>query len=176
VRVEATLPGGVAAQPGEQVLAVMYRWWLAMIGITFFTLGLGEIWRRRHYIAVTNQRVLYGRGILSRTRRTIPLERVQDVTYHSVLGFIGGIDVSSAGGEVGTIRDSGFRPKQAKEFVNLLNERIHRPGLDDGLSRPAAPVTGDVAESLEQLKTLKDEGLLTDREYATKREEILSRL
>jgi hypothetical protein len=93
--VPAQLPGGPSLQPGEQVLAVMYRWWFATAPFHLFTLGLYEFFRV---------------------------------------------------------------PEQG------------------GVAGPATSDTDDPAASLRQLQALKDQGLLTDDEYAEKRQDILKRL
>jgi membrane protein YdbS with pleckstrin-like domain len=183
------LPGGVSLQPGEQVLFVIYRWWLAVAPFYLFTLGLYEIWRRRRFIALTNERLLYCKGILLfKTQRSIPVDRVQDATYKRAL-WMGLVDISSAGGSFGKISDAAYKPSQAREFVARLHDRIE-PGQvgEQGLisggvasraaggASPARPDTYDPAASLRQLQRLKDQGLLTDDEYAEKRQEILKRL
>jgi hypothetical protein len=178
----ARLPGGIFLQPGEQVLAVMYRWWLAVAPFYFFTLGLYEIWRRRRFIALTTERLLYCKGILVfKTQRSIPVDRVQDATYTRFL-WMGLVDISSAGGSFGKISDTAYKPSQTREFVARLQDRIGQGQADDqglisgGVPSPATSDTGDAAASLRQLQALKDQGLLTDDEYDEKRQEILKRL
>jgi len=172
---ERRLPTGIELHSGERLVASIYPWWLATIGYYLLTLGLWEIWRRRHFIALTDQRLLHGKGIvLSKSLRSVPLSRVQDATYDRKL-WAGGVQISSAGGSFGNLSDATFRPKQAKEFVHLLNEHIrHRQGHDGVSAGPEAPV--DPAAALRRLQELKDEGLITADEYAQKRAEILARL
>jgi Bacterial PH domain len=45
------------------------------------TLGVYGIWRKRHTFVLTDRRVLIGRGVLVRTERSIPLDRVHDAVY-----------------------------------------------------------------------------------------------
>jgi membrane protein YdbS with pleckstrin-like domain len=177
----ARLPGGIFLQPGEQVLAVMYRWWLAVAPFYFFTLGLYEIWRRRRFIALTNERLLYCKGILLfKTQRSIPVDRIQDATYKRLL-WMGLVDISSAGGSFGKISDTAYKPSQTREFVARLQERIGQVRADNqglisgGVPTRARSDTAAVA-SLRQLQALKDQGLVTDDEYDEKRQEILKRL
>jgi hypothetical protein len=64
------------------------------------TLGLYEIWRRRTQFIVTNRRVIWRRGVIERSERSIPLSRLQDVTKQKRL-LSGWIELSSAGGPEG---------------------------------------------------------------------------
>jgi hypothetical protein len=70
--------------------------WIRWLG----TLGLYEIWRRKTQFIVTNRRVIWRRGVINRTERSIPLSRLQDVTKQRRL-MSGWIELSSAGGTEG---------------------------------------------------------------------------
>lgn len=173
-----SLPGGVSMQPGEQVLEVIYRWWFATAPFHLFTLGLYEFWRRRRFIALTTERLLHCRGILLfKAQRSIPMDRVQDAAYKRYL-WMGAIEISSAGGSFGRITDAAYKPSRTKEFVARIQDRIEQVHVPDqgGVAGVATSDTGDLAADLRQLQALKDEGLLTDDEYAEKRQEILKRL
>ena len=61
------------------------------------TLGFYEIWRRRTQFIVTNRRVVWRRGLINRSERSVPLSRVQDVTTRKGL-LTGWVELSSAGG------------------------------------------------------------------------------
>jgi Short C-terminal domain/Bacterial PH domain len=171
------LPGGVTLQDGETAERVIYppisRTWPLYLP----TLGLWEIWRRRHYLALTNQRLMHGKGIVMiKTHRSIPLARIQDATYTRVM-WLGGVQISSAGGESGTLKDANYSPKDARAFVDAVNKATTHPG--PGLGEPAvaaAQQAGSAGDDLRQLAKLKDEGLVTDEEYEAKRQELLQRL
>ena len=174
----ARLPGGVSLQPNEQVLAVMYRWWVATAPFHLFTLGLYEFWRRRRFIALTTERLLHCRGILLfKAQRSIPLDRVQDATYKRVF-WMGLVEISSAGGSFGRINDTAYKPSQTREFVARIQDRLEQVQAPEqgGVAGPPTSDAGDAAASLRQLQALKDQGLLTDPEYGEKRQEILKRL
>jgi membrane protein YdbS with pleckstrin-like domain len=177
------LPKGVTLHEGETPERVMYP----SVGVTWplhlWTLGLWEIWRRRHYLALTNQRLIHGKGVaVVKTRRSVPLSRVQDATYTRVL-WMGGVEISSAGGEFGTLKDAMYSPRGAQAFVDALNKvagHAGSPGL--GVPAVAAPQTAPAAapagpaEDLRQLAKLREEGLVTEEEYEAKRQELLKRL
>jgi hypothetical protein len=165
-------------QPDEQVLAVIYRWWFATAPFHLFTLGLYEFWRRRRFIALTTERLMLCRGILLfKAQRAIPLDRIQDAAYKRYL-WMGAVEISSAGGSFGKITDTAYKPSRMKEFIARVQDSIEQVQVPEqgGVAAPASSDTGDPAASLRQLQALKDQGLLTDDEYAEKRQEILKRL
>src|SRR5262245_59703653 len=46
-----------------------------------YTLCLYGFWRQRHTFVLTDRRVILGKGILKRTERSIPIERIDDAIY-----------------------------------------------------------------------------------------------
>lgn len=67
--------------PDEDVVMSATPGRLTTIPKYIFTLGLYEIWRRRNVAVVTNQRILFGSGVVQRTEKSIPLKRVMDVAF-----------------------------------------------------------------------------------------------
>jgi hypothetical protein len=173
---KARLPRGVELHPDERVVEIMYPWWAATILAYLLTLGLWEIWRRRHYVAMTNQRLLHGRGIVMwKSQRSVPLVRVQDATYDR-RAWAGGVQVSSAGGSFGKLSDIVYRPREAKEFVRRLSDCIGRQ-TGDGVSEPhRSPEFDDVETQLRRLSSLRAKGFVSPEEFDSKRQEILARL
>jgi hypothetical protein len=170
------VPAGLALQPGETVVAVIYPWWAVGIGFYIFTLGLWEFWRRRHYIALTNQRLVYAKGILLvKSSRSVQLSRVQDATYERRL-WAGGVAISSAGGALGNLKDVLYRPREARAFVHAVNDAARRDH-SSGLGETGGVGTSEsVGNALRELAKLRDEGLIDSGEYETKRQELLKRL
>jgi hypothetical protein len=155
----------------------MHPWWLVTLVYYILTLGLWEIWRRRHYIALTTERLVYAKGIvLFKVSRSVPLSRIQDATYERRF-IAGGIEISSAGGSFGNLKDVTFRPRQAKAFVHSVNEatrKTHSSGVEDEHRETRA--VGDPAEAMRSLTKLRDDGLITNEEYEAKRLELLARM
>jgi hypothetical protein len=52
------------AHPSAWTLAVAY----------LFTLGLYELWRRATTVTVTSQRVVWQRGLVTRSRKAVPVD------------------------------------------------------------------------------------------------------
>ena len=63
----------------EQLLLLARPGRLASLPRYLLTLGLYGIWRKRNVSAVTDQRVLRGRGVIRRDERSIPLSHIDDV-------------------------------------------------------------------------------------------------
>lgn len=171
------LPGGVELNSGERVVVLMRPWWMATLLLYLFTAGLWAIWRKRHYIALTNQRLIYAKGIVfSKVSRSVPLSRIQDATY-ARQWWVGGIEISSAGGSFGNLREVVFRPAEAKAFVHAVNEAARTTasaGLGD--ERGATRAGVDTAETIRALSKLREDGLITAEEYEAKRRELLARM
>jgi membrane protein YdbS with pleckstrin-like domain len=166
-RAAAETPGGLTLSPAERVVLTMHPWWAAWLLGYVLTLGLCEFWRRRNYLMVTNQRVFVGHGIVFiKTQQSIPLDKVQDASYARRF-WIGRVQISSAGGSLGTLRLGGYRPARAREFVNEVNAL-----RQSHLSASSA----DHVESLRHLATLRDEGILSQEEFEAKKAEILARI
>lgn len=128
-------PITVALALAAASVAILAYWVSAPIWIAY---GLGALcvgalcwlgakvvaWRSR-LLVVTTRRVIYRWGVFRRTGREIPLERVQDVTYHQTLFErlvgAGSLTVESAGA-------SGQEPfpdvRQPAEIQSLVNRLI----------------------------------------------------
>ena len=63
----------------EKLLLVARPGRLASLPRYVLTLGLYGIWRKRNTSALTDQRVLLGRGVVRRDERSIPLAQIDDV-------------------------------------------------------------------------------------------------
>jgi uncharacterized membrane protein YdbT with pleckstrin-like domain len=110
------------------VLAILGAWaiitWLRWNGTSF---------------TITDQRVILDRGVLSRTSKIIPIDRVQDVsTRQPILGRIfgyGTVEIDAAGSQGAELLDHVPGPNHFRDEVFLQSERLRRPGGD---TQPAA--------------------------------------
>jgi hypothetical protein len=73
--------GGPYLEPDEEVLLVERPSRMIRLPKYLLTLGIYGLWRKREIAAVTDRRLIFGRGIVRRSERSIPLGRVQDVTF-----------------------------------------------------------------------------------------------
>jgi hypothetical protein len=65
---------------GEEVLIVARPGRLATLPRYVLTLGLYGFWRKRDTSAVTDRRILLGKGLIRRDENSIPLSMVEDVS------------------------------------------------------------------------------------------------
>ncbi len=131
------------------VLGGFNAWVLAATGATVVALLVGGIvtWRTTRY-EVAGDRLEIRRGLLRRSQRTIPLERVRgvDVTstlLHRMLG-VAVVRVEAAAGSAGATEDGKLDAVSAGEADRLRRVLLHRRAVLTGhavgaAAPPAAP-------------------------------------
>jgi membrane protein YdbS with pleckstrin-like domain len=151
--------------------------WTALAALAFGVVaGLAAIIRRIRVSAdefvVTNRRVIRKLGLVSREIEQAPLDKIQDITV--VQGWLG--------------RVMGFGNvtlETASERGSLVFPTVANPeGLRNALwghspaSAQSTAGTGptSASERLKELDRLRQQGLLTEEEYAIKRREIVAHL
>ncbi|MGH9299077.1 MAG: PH domain-containing protein [Acidimicrobiales bacterium] len=98
-------------------------------------------------LVITTIRVVYRSGVVRRTGREIPLDRIQDVTYHQTLlqrlVRAGSLTIESAGATGQEPFPDIGRPAEVQSLVNrLISERSEGSGggVGDPLASPARRV------------------------------------
>ena len=169
--------GGVYAwrvDPADRV----WRW--ILLGALAFgaIAGLMALVRRVRISAdefvVTNRRVIRKVGLVSREIEQAPLEKIQDITVDQgwlgrLLGF-GTVTIETAS-ERGTLVFPTIA--QPEGLRNALWG--HAPAVTSQPS-PPAQATSSPSERLKELDRLRQQGLVSEEEYASKRHEILTHL
>lgn len=97
-------------------------------------LGAATYWAwvnwRVDMLTVTDQRVILEGGILMRTSKVIPLDRVQDVsTRQNVLGRIldyGSVEIDTAGAIPNELFSYARHPEMLRDQVFVLSEQLRR--------------------------------------------------
>lgn len=125
---------------------------------------------------LTSDRLITRQGIIAKSSREIPLERINDVTFNqSVLDRIlgaGDLLVESAGERGQTRIENVRKPEQVQLMIYTEtednNNRMMRPGTQGA--------TPSIPEQIEALARLKDQGVLSETEFETKKQELLKRL
>lgn len=147
---------------------------LAVVALLFF------LWRYAQWITtdfvLTTDRLIYRKGVLSRQGREIPLERLNDVSYHQSLFQrmlrAGDLLVESAG-ERGQSHFGHFAHPQ-----DIQNE-IHR-AIEAASARDADRIAGrrelSPLEQLEKLDELRQRGVISQAEFEVKKARLLDRL
>lgn len=153
------------------------RWALLGVGavaVCWFLTRLAR-WRATDLV-VTTMRVIYRRGVVSRSSREIPLSSVQDVSFVQSLGERmigkGQLSVQSAvvPGEE-PIQDVR-RPAVVQGLINRVIEESRRESRREPADAPG-PERVSVPEELERLAMLHRRGVITDREFARLRANIV---
>lgn len=118
--------GVVGSIPGDLRLA------LTLLALALAGLWLIVAWIRwsSASLTVTDQRVLLESGILNRTSKVIPLNRIQDVsTRESLLGRLfgyGTVEIDAAGLEGSEVLDHVPSPEVVRDQVFVVSERLRR--------------------------------------------------
>ena len=150
------------------------RWALLGVGAVAVCWFLTRFARwRATDLVVTTMRVIYRRGVVSRSSREIPLSSVQDVRFVQSLGERligkGQLSVHSAVAHGEEPIQDVRRPAVVQGLINRASEESRREPADDpGTERSSVP------EELERLATLHRRGVITDRELARLQADIVA--
>jgi len=124
--------------------------------------------RRFTTFVLTNERVITRTGVIAKHAREIPLETINDVTFHQRVleRLVGAGDlIIESAGESGQDR---FAKVRKPEHVQL---EIYRASeARKGLGRPGGH---SLADELAKLADLRDKGVLTDEEFQARKRKLL---
>jgi len=178
------------AQSGGAAVAALVAWYVGASRIDggfmeWLPKGLGIVvalalvwvgweylqWRFTNF-AVTNARVIYQEGLISKKGVEIPLERVNNVNFNQTIieRILGAGDLLiESGGQDGQQRFTDIkRPQEVKKILlNYVQRRIDlRAGYVQG-------GRDDVATQLEKLEGLLQRGSLTREEFDREKRRLL---
>jgi len=168
-------------------------WWVtAAVFVVWAANTLYEFvqWRSTHFV-VTNQRVAYQGGLARRAGVSIPLNRVNNVNFQQ--GMIarvlnnGTITIESAGESSDSVFENIPHPEQVRStiFTQMRAETEaesdrNAQAIADAMSAQSNSSGGQPGTSVEQrldeLKRLREQGMVTNDEYAERRARILDDL
>jgi Bacterial PH domain len=87
--------------------------------------GLYAFWRKRNVVILTDQRVILGKGVMSRQERSIPISRIDGAAYNrNGLAAYCELGIPDREGHARTTRLGPLRVPTARRFVQELEERI----------------------------------------------------
>jgi uncharacterized membrane protein YdbT with pleckstrin-like domain len=129
---------------------------------------------------VTTDRLIYRSGVLAKKGIEIPLERVNTVFFNQTIfeRMLGAGDLSiESGGETGKQSFSDIRRPSAVQNeiyrqMEANNSRMYGTGVH---AQPAAP-TASIPDQIAQLDALRQQGVLSEAEFAEKKAELLKRM
>ena len=125
---------------------------------------------------ITTDRLIHRHGVLSKSGREIPLERLNDVSFHQTLfqRLLGSGDLLiESAGERGQQMFSGF------PHPEVTQNRIHHQ-IEEAQERDADRMAGrrelSPLEQLEKLEELRQRGVISQAEFDVKKAKLLDRL
>ncbi|MEX2256733.1 MAG: PH domain-containing protein [Acidimicrobiia bacterium] len=146
----------------------------------------------RTYFVVTDQRVVYRTGVLSRHGVEIPLDRINNINFHQrlferMIGA-GDLEIQSAG-DAGTTQFENVRHPDGvqQEIYRQMESDATRDagrGADavgkavaDALAQQGGATSGQsVPEQIEALARLRDQGHITPAEFDQKKADLLQKM
>jgi len=139
-------------------------------------LGLRWLRRRTTNFVLTTDRLVLRSGIIAKRGKEIPLERINDITFHQSVfeRLIGAGDLMiESGGERGQEVFAGL-PRPAR-VQNALYREIER-FRDREADRAAGGRGLSIPEQLEKLDELRQRGVISQAEFDAKKAQLLDRL
>jgi uncharacterized membrane protein YdbT with pleckstrin-like domain len=126
---------------------------------------------------VTTQRLVYRYGVLAKHGREIPLDRLNDISFHQslferVIGA-GDLMIESAGEHGQTTFSDVRRPS----FVqNEIYRQIESVKDRDAGRHASGPRELSVPEQIDQLDQLRQRGVISQAEFDAKKQQLLQRM
>lgn len=149
------------------------RWWtvLGVVGLWLLlvTRGLADWWFTQH--VVTNERVIHRYGVISRKGREIPLEMINSVSFSQTLfeRMVGSGDlIIESAAETGQTRYTDIPEPEQLQTTIYVSREARMFELEGG-----DVADQSVAQQLETLSRLHDQGKLTDDEFETQKRKLL---
>lgn len=154
--------------------AILALLWVAWLGIKYVQ------WQYTHFV-VTDDRVIFRTGMLSKHGVEIPLERINNINFNQriferIIGA-GDLDIESAGREGQSHFEDVRHPDGVQQEIYRQME-VNAREQASWAAPPAAAGTGgaSIPEQIEQLAALRDKGHITAQEYEAKKAALLERM
>lgn len=137
------------------------------------------VWANTNFV-ITTDRLINRTGVLNREGIEIPLERVNTVFFRQTLfeRIIGSGDlvIESAGEQGAQMVNNIRKPLNVqneiyRQMESNENRKYDRVGRNLGPSTPAS-----IPDQIQKLADLHQQGVLTDREFQQKKQELLDRM
>jgi uncharacterized membrane protein YdbT with pleckstrin-like domain len=179
------------------ILALANDWHTALkipIGVVVLVFLAWFGWRYLRWFTtnfvVTTDRLIYRHGVLSKHGIEIPLDRVNTVFFRQSLfeRMVGAGDlVIESAGEMGRQRFSNVRKPSAvqneiyRQIEANENRKYDRVGVSAAAGTAAARADRDddtesIPDQIRELDELRKQGVLTEEEFARKKQQLLDRM
>jgi uncharacterized membrane protein YdbT with pleckstrin-like domain len=162
--------------PKLVVFVIAIGLWLWLAVVPFLR------WLYTNFV-LTTDRLITRTGVLAKHSKEIPLERINDVTFNQsvIQRMVGaGTLVIESAGERGQETISHVRnPEQVQLMIYQETEnnskRMMSPQDDPSSPEPVAS-GNSIPEQIEALARLKQQGVISEAEYDSKKTELLGRM
>ena len=171
---------------GEQVILDLVPHWSTLalpVGVLVVVLVAVIAWvalrvarRQTTNLVLTTDRLIRRAGIVAKRGKEIPLERINDISYHQsvferLIGT-GDLSIESAGARSRETFGDIPRPAVVQNEIYRQMEACAMRRTD----RAVAPRDLSVPEQLEKLDDLRQRGIITWAEFDAKKQQLLDRL
>lgn len=157
-----------------QRLALIPLLLLVLLALGWFVVRYAK-WATTTFV-VTTDRLIHRTGVISKSGREIPLERLNDVSFHSTLfqRLLGAGDllIESAGERGQQLFSSFPHPERTQ---NLIHHQVELAQARDA-ERIAGRREPSPLEQLERLDELRQRGVISQAEFEVKKAKLLDRL
>ncbi len=151
---------------------------LVVFCLLWFVLRYAK-WVTTNFV-VTTDRLVYRVGVVAKSGIEIPLERVNTVFFSQTIfeRMLGAGDLSiESGGETGKqtfgdVRKPSAVQNEIYRQMELNNTRMYGGGRSGDSSGSSSSIPTQIAE----LDKLRQQGVLSDAEFAAKKDELLKRM
>jgi uncharacterized membrane protein YdbT with pleckstrin-like domain len=138
-------------------------------------------WVSTHFV-LTSDRVIFRSGIIAKKGIEIPLERINTIFFHQriferMLG-LGDLDIESASKDGAQRFDDIKNPSAVQNEIYQQMERNSNKQADrisGGINR-AQGAGESIPDQIAKLSALRDQGVLTEAEFQTKKADLLGRM
>ena len=149
--------------------------------VAFGVLAVGPFlqWMFTHFV-LTTDRLITRSGVIAKRSKEIPLERINDVAFtqgivERMLGA-GDLLIESAG-ERGQNRISNVRKPEEVQLTIYKETEANNNRMMRGGEGPAEPNReASIPEQIEALARLRQQGVISDTEFESKKQELLKRI
>ena len=172
VLLAATIASIAAGAPGPIQIGLLV---LVVVSVLWL-LARYVKWRTTSFV-LTNHRVVHRTGVLAKTGREIPLDHINDISYHQTVfdRIIGAGDLRiESAGERGGQEVFPDLPRPGR----IQNEMYGQ--IEAGKNRMADRMAGrrelSIPEQIEKLDELRQRGVVTQAEFEAKKAQLLDRM
>lgn len=139
-----------------------------------------SVWATTHFV-VTSERLIQREGVVNKKGIEIPLQRVNTVFFSQSLFERmmrhGDLKIESAGQQGEQRVDNIRNPQAVQNEIYIQKEAKENRRFDRMATGQAAQAASDsIPAQIRELEDLRKQGVLTDDEFAEKKQELLDRL